>query len=715
MKKNIFKKAFAGIMAAALVMTSATFTAKTAYAEDVITRTSGNLYIHKYEYKTASDIAGQTNGTGEVLDTTKGVFAKEDVKPLANVTFTAYKVADIGQVDTATKSIVYNTVSKIRAIPAFATKATISADSDATALAVDSVHTALAANKIEQTTDASGKATFSNLPIGLYLVEETAAPDKVTSRTAPFLVSIPMTNSTGTDWLYNVHAYPKNATSLGSITLKKVSKVPGSSTTTPVAGASFRLEKETPTNVWDTVTQNTEGTAIGTAGVVTITDANEGITVESLAPAKYRFVETAAPTGNIADAVKTYEFTVKNDNTVEGTEVVSGVITATNEQPTVEKEVLKKGGTKTTDADWKDQVDYSVGDTVPFKITVAIPSTIGYLKNYMVTDTFKAGIFSNVGNFTYKFYAGTTQITDSTVLNAMAAPTLTTSGEDTTGWTLNLAADAIQTELAVKNITSIEIEYDAELTSKAETVTAGGTNLGNKNKVSLEFSNKVTSHSTPLDTDTDKSDETYTIEDEVVVYTFGLSLVKTFAGTAGSATLKASFDLWEVKTTESTDIPGTSLKGKKVGSFTTDDTGYITVTTSSLVDTNKKAVSNGTYYLVETGTAAGYNLLKEAIPVKFNKKYTKTFQKLTVKKTYDADGNVTVTSTVKTEGTETSSVLNSDDTAYAVQTVSVDNKKGFQLPVTGGKGTILFTVIGLVLMAAAVVGFFASKKRKANA
>lgn len=62
------------------------------------------------------------------------------------------------------------------------------------------------------TTDAAGLASLSNLPLGLYLVQETAWPAGATP-SAPFLVSIPLTDpANGDKWLYDVHVYPKNAT-----------------------------------------------------------------------------------------------------------------------------------------------------------------------------------------------------------------------------------------------------------------------------------------------------------------------------------------------------------------------------------------------------------------------------------------------------------------------------------------------------------------------
>lgn len=65
----------------------------------------------------------------------------------------------------------------------------------------------------EQTTDADGKASWANLPVGVYILRETKTPEGY-SPAADSLVFIPMTreNATngGTQWLYDITAYPKN-------------------------------------------------------------------------------------------------------------------------------------------------------------------------------------------------------------------------------------------------------------------------------------------------------------------------------------------------------------------------------------------------------------------------------------------------------------------------------------------------------------------------
>ncbi|MEO8906807.1 MAG: SpaH/EbpB family LPXTG-anchored major pilin [Microbacteriaceae bacterium] len=65
-------------------------------------------------------------------------------------------------------------------------------------------------------TTSSGIVAFTGLPIGVYLVTETdAGANQIPSLAAPFLVTVPLPVSNGTNgangtWLSNIHVYPKN-------------------------------------------------------------------------------------------------------------------------------------------------------------------------------------------------------------------------------------------------------------------------------------------------------------------------------------------------------------------------------------------------------------------------------------------------------------------------------------------------------------------------
>ena len=68
-------------------------------------------------------------------------------------------------------------------------------------------------------TDENGYSKVDGLAQGLYLLVETRVPENVTSTTAPFLVSLPMTTVDGNEWNYDLTLYPQNET--GNPTLEK--------------------------------------------------------------------------------------------------------------------------------------------------------------------------------------------------------------------------------------------------------------------------------------------------------------------------------------------------------------------------------------------------------------------------------------------------------------------------------------------------------------
>ncbi|MEM5986325.1 SpaH/EbpB family LPXTG-anchored major pilin [Corynebacterium hesseae] len=70
-----------------------------------------------------------------------------------------------------------------------------------------------------ETTGTDGKAAFTDLPLGIYLVEETNAPDGIVAG-APFIVSVPMVNKASDAWNYDVIAYPKNTKTTTKKTVK---------------------------------------------------------------------------------------------------------------------------------------------------------------------------------------------------------------------------------------------------------------------------------------------------------------------------------------------------------------------------------------------------------------------------------------------------------------------------------------------------------------
>lgn len=115
-------------------------------------------------------------------------------------------------------------------------------------------------------------------------------------------------------------------------------------------------------------------------------------------------------------------------------------------------------------------------------------------------------------------------------------------------------------------------------------------------------------------------------------------------------------------------------------------------------------LANGTYYLVETATVNGYNLLSGPVKVTIQVSYKKSW---TVKNDY-VDGKL-----VHQKETEDEEYFGGKPGApgngYILTTII--NRKGFNLPTTGGFGTLLFSGIGVLLVVAGV-GVLLSLKKK---
>ena len=101
-------------------------------------------------------------------------------------------------------------------------------------------------------TDEKGKTRAANLDMGLYLVVETGVPDQVYQTVNPFFVSLPMTNASGEEWIYDVFAYPKNQTDFPTFEKKVKNKTTGgdfSNTASASIGdtLTYRITSKLPT------------------------------------------------------------------------------------------------------------------------------------------------------------------------------------------------------------------------------------------------------------------------------------------------------------------------------------------------------------------------------------------------------------------------------------------------------------------------------------
>ncbi len=689
------KRLFTAILSAALTLslcampamaTEGGTTAGTPLADGMPvwdTTKKGSITIHKFEYNPSSGAPSQ-QGTGA-----EGEGAPAGATPLDGVTFEIYQVQSQtwlesyygGQVTASSQDF-----SKMDASDYYTKNSTTGA------ITVNSGATKVATVTTTTTETDKGVAKKDGLALGLYLVVETKAPDKVTSPAAPFLVSVPMTRIADTtttnkltDWIYDVHVYPKNSTTYGQVTIEKKGYT-GGGTGVALEGVQFKLQKQNGADWTDITANDSNGSTYNLT-----TDINGKITIAGLSQGEYRIFEdaysnTSANKGYILDA-EYHTFTVQKDGQiqVDGNVSANATIQVANHRPDMKKEV-KKGDS------WAQDAPYGVGDTVPYKITIEVPQNIDKLSTFTVTDT-PTGLKDNVGSI--KIKDGTTALTSGT--------DYTVAAEGTDGFKI----DFILTSNTVKACAghTVTITYNAVV---KDTAVVGGN--GNSNNAKLTYTNKINSDNTPGTT-------TNTIEDSAVMYSFGIKVVKT-AEDGNTPLLGVVFDLYrEAKTGETSIVDAETVKKAGLDStkswilvksgLTTNASGIIDTSDSTNATNYTHGLANGDYYLVETKTVDGYNLLTKPVEVKLDVTATTTWQKTNV---YDASGNLVKHGTVtKTTFTHTSN--NGDATKTELAVAKVINRKGFTLPVTGGFGTLLFSGIGVLLVLAGVGVLFSLKKK----
>ncbi len=202
--------------------------------------------------------------------------------------------------------------------------------------------------------------------------------------------------------------------------------------------------------------------------------------------------------------------------------------------------------------------------------------------------------------------------------------------------------DYIQTLVAGKNIV---VEYSATLNAKA----AVGKAAGNKNSTQITYGNA--SESTWDET------TTYTWKFDVFKYTLGDNNAQVPLEGAQFVLYKTEGTATKYATLENDIITGWVDTEEAATKLTSKEDGKIAII----------GLDTDTYYLKETVAPEGYNLLKTPITVVIG-----------------AEGALT---------------QNGDP----VDQIEVLNKAGFLLPSTGGVGTTMFYVAGVVLMLGAAV------------
>lgn len=698
---------------------------------------TGSITIYKRSM--TETIPTEPAGKGETVISPSG-------EALENVGFTIYKVMDAGELVkyydgiTTGDAVKYQTYFK----------------ANTTEFTAENLTDEVKGKEVKETsessgekkTDKAGKVEFTGLEVGLYLVIETTLPQAVTQKAEPFLVSIPMTrigagedettNPNNEVWMYDVTVYPKNSIAQGNVTLEKKG-VTGSDTAHAVGldGVKFTLYRKS----------DTDGTYTAVADCTDKVTANGQIQFSNLRKGSYYIMETGyadnVDAGYILDTKAKYAFAIDKegkvaentdltgDDVVKATEGVFAIstedskLTVYNYKPDVEKTVTKRDGSSTvTNADGttvgNHEADYSVGDKVPYTLTIKVPENVAKLHTFKVVDTTLKDQLKHIPEdftLTATDKAGNAQ----TLTEKDAYTKKITEDTDTDNKTTSiLNVDFTTTALTSVAGGTITIKYYATLGAGAAVA-----DKGNLNTAKLLYSRT---------TDTTKAEEgdnkPYEIEDQSVVYTFSTSLLKKGeGGTYGGKAMKGvTFALYKkVENNEWSDQGKVTIAGKEYNKNTnvisnavalglTENSSetwikiyYAERMEDGATGTDGKltytGLPKGTYKFVETKTLDGYNLLSQPVDAKLTLDYTTM---------WDTSSTYKNGVLVKHKYNTTSYKSNGEDATPGAE-ITIINRSGFQLPVTGGFGTLLFSGIGVLLVLAGVAVLFSMKKKNDRA
>ncbi|MDB1874851.1 isopeptide-forming domain-containing fimbrial protein [Collinsella aerofaciens] len=355
--------------------------------------------------------------------------------------------------------------------------------------------------------------------------------------------------------------------------------------------------------------------------------------------------------------------------------------------PTVEKKVLNDSKVKdaniTDQTGWEDYADSQIGQKVNYKLTGTIADNYATYDSYAYkfTDTLSQGLTYAKGSL--EVYAlnneSYTKIDQNSYTVVEPAEdnnnTLTVSFNDKG---LKSATAANESDLLnIDAKTQIVVFYKAELNSKASYEAPG-----NKNEVYLEYSNN------PMAEGTGKSEI-----DVVTDHVFRLDVTKTDKDTGSALTgknLQAGFKVKVIRGDEGTldnkwlGENGEIVEESQAYEFKTQlDDGKVYI----------PGLDTGTYQITETTTPTGYNTVAPF--------------EITVTPSYKKNGELD-TLTVSSNNKEMTVIK---DANGATIPLTIKNKKGSGLPLTGLNGVTFTWIAGGAVLCIGVAHLIRSRKQ----
>ena len=332
----------------------------------------------------------------------------------------------------------------------------------------------------------------------------------------------------------------------------------------------------------------------------------------------------------------------------------------------------------------------SVGDTVDYQIISTLPtitSKASSLSEYTYADTLSKGIRYNKNDVVIEFFK-----------DAGCTDKITTWAEDSGKFTV--AYDDAQNIMTIRMTEAGLSEISEAATVYTDSVKRGYSDC----TMRLTYAATLTADAKMGDTDNPnevvltwkRTNTTYfdTLKDCCHVYTYGVDVLKQFSDNGGNVRNvkfrlhNDSDDCYIIA-----DLKDGVYYAKGFTSKKSDATTFIPNAQGHIV---VKGLEDDTYSLTETATDKGYVLLKDAVKI-----VIKTAENGQCKKC----GAKLLTASATVNGKD---VTMSE--GNAIVPLTVVNNPGFDLPKTGGYGTWMYTVGGVLLLGAAA--FIAVKSRK---
>lgn len=380
-----------------------------------------------------------------------------------------------------------------------------------------------------------------------------------------------------------------------------------------------------------------------------------------------QYVISASKDGKVYSLITANVYPNYKDGT--GWEIESVTVALKGSAPGIDKSVDTEGEGETDKT-------VAVGDIVPYKIVADIPvypeDAVGKL--FKIGDTLSKGL--TLDKESIQVFAGDvllTRDTEYTVGFDLVNPSRT--------FEIPFKYDNLKNTAG--NATNVTVKYKAIVNENAFTVD----DLGNTAFVGYQTD--------PYDENSYKPGE----EDKEIVYTYGIDLTKkdkederTLAG--------AEFELRKDPNKDPLNFVET---GEGVYRPVKDgEDGSSTLKVSEAGKLQVQGIDIGTYYLKETKAPDGYVLPDKDVVIVLNDT--------------DLDGTLD-DSSVTINKSDVASVMNVviEKNTILFDLFNTSSKDGaFLLPTTGGAGTLLFSVIGVVLMGAAVAMVIVLGKKRRN-